>query len=145
MSFFQKLAAFFGLAGVKVVSEDGTPLTDAKASELEGTLQFHQLLNDEQANIIAEQRSQLAATSGDLQTALAKIDALEAKFATLEAKVEGVTGEVKAVAQGVNKMKGAPIVQQTAEDKAPEFMIPPVEKPENDAAAVARLLGNFKN
>lgn len=130
MSFFQKIMSFFGAAGAQVVSQAGEPLTAVEQENLANSIEFHSLLQDEQQAIIAKQAQDISAQNKAIASQAIAIktlsDAVEAQSAknadwermiveAMQAFNQNVTAKVEAVAQGVNKLKGAPILQTTAE------------------------------
>lgn len=126
MSFFNKILAFFGAAGAQVVSNEGKPLSADEQANLANSLEFNALLQDEQQAVIAKQNSEISAQNATIKTLVEQVKAQGEKFAALEASTvnalkaidEKAAAKSAAVAQEVNKLKGAPIVGNDAEQDA---------------------------
>lgn len=156
MSFFQKIMSFFGAAGAQVVSQAGEPLTADEQANLANSIEFNSLLQDEQQAIIAKQANDISTQNKTIAAQNAAIEAnvkaiadLSAKFAALEATTveaiatlgANVAAKVTTVAQDLNKIKGAPIVQTNGEQDPNNNLLnnPPASQVVTMAGYLAKL------
>jgi hypothetical protein len=138
MSFWNKIKALFSTAGVEMrAAADNTPLTHEQEQVIANSVEFSQLLQDEQATLIAAQNKKIdamSATFSELSTQLivlaARTEAAEKVAADAKAEAasavalaaavgSNAAAKTKEVAQEINKLKGAPMQAQEA-DKATE-------------------------
>jgi septal ring factor EnvC (AmiA/AmiB activator) len=116
-----------------VKQQDGAPLTEEQIQQIDNSMEFHQLLQTEQAAQFSAQSAKvedmgktIAALMQDVKSLQENLQAVQAaakdateSAANAAAAAKAADERAAAVALEVNKIKGAPMVMRT-EDRAPE-------------------------
>lgn len=152
MSFFSKIKSFFSLANVALVDANtNSPIGAETEQELSNSLEFHQLLQDGQAELVASYRTEVAELQDLVQAQNERIAELETSFnASLQA-IENRLAEVaqqtttaentaKDLAGEMNKIKGQPLVKSASEDQTPELLSKQENEPQYTAQDIAKLM-----
>jgi len=145
MTFFEKIKAFFTGAGVQLTTQQGEELTPTMEAQLENSIEFQALIQKEQSDVIATQAQVIA----EISERIAKIEAAQnANLETIAAMGVEFQNAIKAneqksteVAQAINKMKGAPLVEPTVEDPSSESMQAPKQQPVTWRTIATQKLG----
>lgn len=154
MTFFQRIKQMLGIAGAQIVGQDNQPLTSEQDKEIENSVEFAQLLQEEHAQHAENQKASILDMQASIDTLRDLVGTMQSEMKAMEEAFTKVNVDTKAdmqqaiksqqdsiekMAQEFNAIKGKPLVMQTQPDATLNPLTPtPQQEQELSAEDFAR-------
>lgn len=154
MTFFQRIKNMLGIAGAQIVGQDNQPLTSEQDKEIENSVEFSKLLQEEHAQHAENQKASIKDMQASIDTLRDFMNTMQSEMKAMEDAFTKVNVDTKAdmqqviksqqdtiekIAQEFNAMKGKPLVMQTQPDAQIDPLTPaPQQEQELSAEDFAR-------